>query len=260
MCWSVSPTSLGRVRRNFIKNLETMTQTLKRLTTWFNQINVYLISTPYGPVLVDSAAPGMFWWLAKSLREVGIAPEQLAGVIVTHFHIDHVGTAMALQKCGVPIYALAAEVPILMGDTAHPGYGGTAGRVLLAAERLLFGNPSFVGVRSLEVGQKLLGTTWRVVASPGHTPGSLALFNEDTGDLLSGDTLVSDFCCPRANLSFFTPDCKTLVESALNLMALEPKYIHPGHGKPLPLSAYAKVQAQLISKSSNKDFTPLDRK
>lgn len=260
MWWEVPPTSLGRVRRNFIKNLETMTQTLKRLTTWFNQINVYLISTPYGPILVDSAAPGMFWWLLKSLREVGIAPEQLAGVVVTHFHIDHVGTAMALQKCGVPVYALAAEVPILMGDTAHPGYGGTAGRVLLAAERLLFGNPSFVGVRSLEVGQKLLGTTWRVVASPGHTPGSLALFNEDTGDLLSGDTLVSDFCCPRANLSFFTPDCKTLVESALNLMALEPKYIHPGHGKPLPLSAYAKVQAQLISKSSNKDFTPLDRK
>jgi glyoxylase-like metal-dependent hydrolase (beta-lactamase superfamily II) len=236
-----------------------MTQILKRLT-WFNQINVYLISTPHGPVLVDSAAPGMFGWLVKSLRKVGIAPEQLAGVIVTHFHIDHVGTAMALQKCGVPVYALAAEVPILLGDVTHPGYGGTAGKILLAAERLLFGNPSFVGVRSLEVGQKLLDTTWRVVASPGHTPGSLALFNEETGDLLSGDTLVSDFGCPRANLSFFTPDCKTLVESALNLMALEPKYIHPGHGKPLPLSAYAKVQAQLISKSNNKNFTLLDRK
>jgi glyoxylase-like metal-dependent hydrolase (beta-lactamase superfamily II) len=234
-----------------------MTQILKRLT-WFNQINVYLISTPYGPVLVDSAAPGMFGWLVKSLRKVGIDPEQLAGVVVTHFHIDHVGTAMALQNCGVPVYALATEVPILLGDTIHPGYGGTAGKILLAAERLLFGNPSFVGVRSLEVGQKLLDTTWRVVASPGHTPGSLALFNEETGDLLSGDTLVSDFGCPRANLSFFTADCKTLVESALNLMALEPKYIHPGHGKPLPLSAYAKVQAQLISKSSNKDFTLLD--
>ncbi len=225
-----------------------MTQTLKRLTL-FNQINVYLISTPQGPVLVDSAAPGMFGWLVKSLRQVGIAPEQLAGVVVTHFHIDHVGTAMALQKCSVPVYALAAEVPILMGDTAHPGYAGTAGKIFLAAERLLFGNPSFSGVRSLEVGQKLLDTAWRVVASPGHTPGSLALFNEETGDLLSGDTLLSDFGCPRANLSFFTLDRETLVESALNLMALEPKYIHPGHGRPLPLSAYAKVQTQLISKS-----------
>jgi glyoxylase-like metal-dependent hydrolase (beta-lactamase superfamily II) len=54
---------------------------------------VYLISTSKGLVLVDSAAPGMFGWLVKSLRKVGIAPAQLAGVVVTHFHIDHVGTA-----------------------------------------------------------------------------------------------------------------------------------------------------------------------
>ena len=74
------------------------------------------------------------------------------------------------------------------------------------------------------------------------------LYNQETGDLLSGDTLVSDFGCPRANLSLFTPDCDRLVDSALNLMALEPKYIHPGHGKPLPLLAYAKAKEQLIAK------------
>ncbi len=174
-----------------------MAQILQRLT-WFNQINVYLISTPKGPVLVDSAAPGMFGWLVKSLRQVGLVPAQLAGVILTHFHIDHVGTAMALQKHGVPVYALAPEVPILMGEAPHSGYRGTAGKILLAAERLVFGIPSFSEVRSLEVGQKILGTDWRVVGVPGHTPGSLALFNQETGDLLSGDTLVSDFCCPRA--------------------------------------------------------------
>jgi glyoxylase-like metal-dependent hydrolase (beta-lactamase superfamily II) len=221
-----------------------MTQNLKRIT-WFNQINVYLISTPQGPVLVDSAAPGMFRWLVKSLRKLGIAPEQLAGVIVTHFHIDHVGTAMALQKCGVPVYALSTEIPIMMGDAPHSGYGGTAGNFLLMAEQLVFGKLSFRGVQSLSAGQKIFGTEWRVVAAPGHTPGSLALYNENTGDLLSGDTLVSDFGCPRANLSLFTADRERLIESALNLMNLEPKYIHPGHGKTLPLLAYAKAQQQL---------------
>jgi glyoxylase-like metal-dependent hydrolase (beta-lactamase superfamily II) len=94
----------------------------------------------------------------------------------------------------------------------------------------------------------LFGTAWKVIGVPGHTPGSLALFNEDTGDLLSGDTLVSDFGCPRANLSMFTADREQLVASALNLMNLEPKVIHPGHGKPLPLSAYAKVKTKLINK------------
>jgi hydroxyacylglutathione hydrolase len=96
-------------------------------------------------------------------------------------------------------------------------------------------------------------TPWRIVAAPGHTPGSLALFNEDTGDLLSGDTLVSGFGCPRANLSLFTADYEKMVESALNLMELEPKFIHPGHGKPLPLSAYAKAQKRSIDKVSCKN-------
>ena len=226
-----------------------MMQTLQRLT-WFNQINVYLLSTPKGLVLIDSAAPGMFGWLVKSLRKVGIKPEQLAGVVVTHFHIDHVGTAIALQKLRVPVYALAAEVPILTGDAPHSGYrdGNTIGRIMYAAERLVFGTPSFSGVRSLEAEQKIFGTSWRIVAAPGHTPGSLALYNQETGDLLSGDTLISDFGCPRANTKLFTADYPKLIESALNLMELEPKYIHPGHGKPLPLSAYAKAQERLINK------------
>ena len=71
-----------------------MTQNLKRLT-WFNQINVYLLSTSRGLVLIDSAVPGMFGWLIKSLRKVRVTPQQFAGVVVTHFHIDHVGTAIA---------------------------------------------------------------------------------------------------------------------------------------------------------------------
>jgi glyoxylase-like metal-dependent hydrolase (beta-lactamase superfamily II) len=231
-----------------------MTQNLKRLT-WFNQINVYLLSTPKGLVLIDSAAPGMFGWLVKSLGKVGVTPDRLAGVVVTHFHIDHVGTAIALQKYGVPMYALDREIPILKGDTPHPGYGNGSimGKILLAGEQLLFGKPSFLDVRSLEAEQKLFGTAWRIVAAPGHTPGSLALFNEDTGDLLSGDTLVSGFGCPRANLSLFTADYEKMVESALNLMELEPKFIHPGHGKPLPLSAYAKAQKKLINKVSCKN-------
>jgi glyoxylase-like metal-dependent hydrolase (beta-lactamase superfamily II) len=224
-----------------------MEQILRRLT-WFNHFNLYLLSTPKGLVLVDSATPGMFGWLVKSLRKVGVAPEQLAGVVVTHFHIDHVGTALALQQCGVPMYALMQEIPILLGEVPHPGYGGVAGKVMLAAERLVFGKLVFQGVQPLEPGQKLFDSTWRVVAAPGHTPGSLALFNEESGDLLSGDTLVNNFGHPSANHPLFAADYQTAMQSALNLLKLEPKQIHPGHGKPLPLSAYFKVQEQLVRK------------
>jgi glyoxylase-like metal-dependent hydrolase (beta-lactamase superfamily II) len=184
------------------------------------------------------------------LRQVGVSPEQLAGVVVTHFHIDHVGTALALQQYGVPMYALQQEIPILLGEVPHPGYSGVAGKIMLAAERLVFGKLVFQGVQPLEPGQKLFDSSWSVVAAPGHTPGSLALFNEESGDLLSGDTLVNNFGCPSANHPLFAADYPMAMQSALNLLKLEPKRIHPGHGKPLPLSAYFKVQEQLMRKLS----------
>jgi glyoxylase-like metal-dependent hydrolase (beta-lactamase superfamily II) len=224
-----------------------MPETLRRIS-FLNQFNIYLISTPRGLVLIDSAVPGMFGWLTHSLRKIGVEPGQLAGVVVTHFHIDHVGTALCLQRLGVPMYALAEEIPILLGKVPHPGYGGRVGRVMLAAEKLVFGRLSFDGVQPLEAGQMLFESNWKVIAAPGHTPGNLALLNEATGDLLSGDTLVSDFGCPRFGQSLFAVDHKQLMTSALDLLDLKPTSIHPGHGKPLPLSAYARVHERLIDR------------
>jgi glyoxylase-like metal-dependent hydrolase (beta-lactamase superfamily II) len=214
--------------------------------TWFDHINVYLVATPRGPVLIDSAAPGMFGWLVRSLRRVDLAPEDLAAVVVTHFHID--GTAARLQRLGVPVYALSQEVPILNGREPHPGYGGIAGRALLAAEKAVFGSPRLSGVRPLLDGELLLDSSWRVLAAPGHTPGSLALFDEDSGDLLSGDTLVSDFAWPRGPHPLFTADYPRAVASALALLARGPKRIHPGHGKPLPATAYGVARDRLLRK------------
>jgi glyoxylase-like metal-dependent hydrolase (beta-lactamase superfamily II) len=223
------------------------TRSLQRLT-FFDHINVYLLATPCGPVLVDSAAPGMFGWLVRSLGRVGLAPQDLAGVVVTHFHLDHVGTAARLHGLGVPVYALLEEVPILAGREPHPGYGGLAGRALLAVEKAVFGSPQLPGVQPLRAGDALFDTTWRVLAAPGHTPGSLALFDEKDGDLLSGDTLVSDFAWPRGPHPLFTADYPRAVASALELLALAPSRIHPGHGKPFPATAYAAVRDRLRSR------------
>jgi glyoxylase-like metal-dependent hydrolase (beta-lactamase superfamily II) len=220
---------------------------LRRLT-WFDHVNVYLLATPRGPVLVDSAAPGMFGWLVRALRRVDLAPQDLAAVVVTHFHIDHVGTAARLRRLGVPMYALCEEVPILTGSAPHPGYGGLAGRALLAAERAVFGDPRFADVRALRDGELLFDTSWRVLAAPGHTPGSLALFDEMSGDLLSGDTLVSDFAWPRGPHPLFTADYPRAAASALDLLARGPERIHPGHGKPLPAAAYDSVRDRLRRK------------
>ena len=60
---------------------------------------------------------------------------------------------------------------------------------------------------------------------PGHTPGSLALFEEATGLLFSGDTLYRDIVLPieQANLDVY-------VESLRRLREVPIRIVHGGHG------------------------------
>lgn len=219
-----------------------------RRITFFDFLNVYLLETPAGPVLVDSAAPGMMPWLRRALGRLGLAPRDLAGVVVTHFHRDHVGTALALSREGVPVHALAAEVPYLTGAATHPGYGPTwFGRMLHALETRVLGPLTFTDVRPLEDGESLFDSSWTVVAAPGHTPGSLALFDRDRGDLLSGDTLVNQLGRPRGPHPAYTADRDRALQSALALLDREPRRILPGHGRPVERSAFDRERERWVA-------------
>jgi glyoxylase-like metal-dependent hydrolase (beta-lactamase superfamily II) len=200
-------------------------------------INVYVIETPRGHVLVDTGAPLLGGLLRRELRRAGVDARRLAGVVLTHFHIDHAGNAAALASLGVPVFASAADAAILRGQAEHPGYGGRAGRVLHRMERRLLPLRP-LAVRDLSDGEPLMGGEWRVVAVPGHSPGSLALWHPRYRSLISGDTLVATFGRARGPVPVFTADLPAAQSSALRLLDLEPRVIHPGHGPSLDAAAY----------------------
>ena len=89
----------------------------------FSHISLYVVQTPQGPVLIDTGLPGMSRWIMQKLRACGVRPNELAGVIITHCHLDHIGSAGAFSKLGVPIFAHHRELPILHGTEPSPPYG-----------------------------------------------------------------------------------------------------------------------------------------
>ena len=118
------------------------------------------------------------------------------GIVLTHSHFDHI-TGIAPLKAAFPeaqVYVHEAEAGELGG-----GGSGAAGPMNQSVLKF-FGAPELLEV----VGQQPAADTlmregmsvfgWKVLHTPGHTPGSVCLFKADATDdgrgiLISGDTL-----------------------------------------------------------------------
>jgi glyoxylase-like metal-dependent hydrolase (beta-lactamase superfamily II) len=67
-------------------------------------IAVFLVNGPGGKVLIETGPESTREHLLAGLRGHGVAPADLAGVFVTHLHLDHAGAAGWFAAQGVPLY------------------------------------------------------------------------------------------------------------------------------------------------------------
>ena len=132
-------------------------------------VSSYLINTGHGLILIDSGLPQTLYLLLESIRRLGFHPEDIAYVLHTHGHYDHIGGTRAL-------------VGISRARTAI----GTADAEMIAERPELtrtheLGLEFFEGFEvdlALTDGQtiKLGHTTVTCVHTPGHTAGCFSFF------------------------------------------------------------------------------------
>ena len=141
------------------------------------------------------------------LDEVRNLGKTIAAVLLTHGHFDHVGGVRELAaETGCPVYLHEAELSMPPQMTAGPLYYTN-----------LYKEGDFV---------EAAGLSFKVLHTPGHTPGSVCLLAENT--ILSGDTLFRG-SCGRTDLP--GGDWATIVKSLKRLAALEGNFwVFPGHG------------------------------
>ncbi len=193
-----------------------------------------LISLPLGPVetncsiLCVPTGPDPH---GCYLIDCGMEPEPLLdqvaqraleprGLLLTHCHYDHIGGIDRLiERFGpMPIWVHPIEAewnrdPManLSGMTPWPCVAPAPDKQYEDGERL-----------------DLLGSHWEVLHLPGHSPGSVGLYNSTDGILLAGDTLFSGSV---GRVDFPTSDPAAMVRSLERLMTLpDSTEVHPGHG------------------------------
>lgn len=178
--------------------------------------NSYLVTADgRSAVCIDPAQPR----IAQEAERRGLS---VTHVLLTHGHFDHIGGCAALQAAGVKIGCPKDEL-------IQVQYANEGARLFGMPPVSLF-TPDFTyeGGDTLE----LDGITFRVIATPGHTQGSVCLLADDV--IFSGDTLFQG-SVGRTDLP--GGDFRALEKSVKALYALEGDYtVYPGHGEKTALS------------------------
>ena len=205
--------------------------------------NVYLLVEDDGLTLVDAALPGCAGRILRYVEQLGRRPSEIRYILLTHAHPDHTGSISALLKrCDARVLAHAGDVRVGRDGRRRLHYPG---QVLS-----LPGPFPFVGRKYahelVEDGSQLplLGGL-RVLHTPGHTPGSISLYLEKLGVLLSGDIFISDGRRFTRPVPFPGTDWRAYRVSAERLAELDFQVACVGHGMPIASGAAARAREML---------------
>ena len=211
--------------------------------------NVYLVGEPSGPwVVVDSGIPGRFEVIKAAAESRFGADSQPDAIILTHAHLDHYGSALAMATYwDVPIYAHRLDLPYLTGRSKLPPSDPTVGGPLAFAARFMPTSGTDLGdvIHALPDDKSVPGMPgWIWEATPGHTPGHISLFREADRVLLAGDAVLTVNPDRIKNLltkaqtlahppAAATYDWIAVRRSLKKLALLKPTLIASGHGVPM---------------------------
>ena len=210
-----------------------MSRDAQRLPAWltfkprpFPDANLLLLHGRQ-PALIDSGFVGhaneTAAWARANTRQVAL-------VVNTHWHSDHVGGNALLQAMGAGIAASAADAQAIA--RRDPG--------CCVAEYL--DQPVVPYTVDVPLGDgellRLGDADWEVLNTPGHSAGHLSLWQPDERLLIVGDAL-SDYDVGWVNRALDGPDAAATALASLQRLAdLDPLVLLPAHG-PIPADTRA---------------------
>lgn len=219
-------------------------------------VNVYLINDePLTLVDTGPKTPEAVVALRESLARHGFKLSDIRRIVLTHVHEDHCGLAKTIrdESKNAEIYVHNWETGHLFGRLAKEEHRNLIRQAGVPNEiwrkmqefyesfRLLTDALEHGDFKELRDNAELefASGVWRILHTPGHTPGSCSLLREANRTLLAGDCILKRIT-PNPVLS---PDpvnpekrFHSLGEYLVSLAKIRncsPTYIYGGHGEPV---------------------------
>jgi len=199
-----------------------------------NNCNTFLVRSENAVCMIDPGHKAFLPQLFQSLRQDGVSPEEISSVLLTHGHPDHLEGALELRKQGALLGIHQKEEAFIREIGPH------------FARMFGWEMPDLTFDFYLREEEFSIGDErFRVLETPGHSPGSICLFWEEPRVLFSGDLV---FAQGVGRTDFPGGDGELLKESIRRCRKLKPAMLMPGHGEPLHTPEEVEKNFELIEK------------
>jgi glyoxylase-like metal-dependent hydrolase (beta-lactamase superfamily II) len=179
-------------------------------------VSAYILARAGEAAIIDTGVAGSEGAIGDALTAAGLGWDAVGHVVLTHRHGDHAGS----------IGAILGAAP----DAA--AYAGAEDIPAIAAPR---------PVTAVGDGEDVFGL--RIVTTPGHTAGHIAVLDEVGRILVAGDALGTTGGTLAGSNPQFTEDAAAAEASIAKLGALQFDILLVGHGEPILEGASAQVAA-----------------
>jgi len=208
--------------------------TFKRLG--LTNVSAYLIYRSDEAILVDCGNKGSEETILKFMEDLGLSPQSLKLLILSHVHFDHAGSAARLKEltgCKIMVHHSEGE-RLREGFTPLPPGTRWKAKVLVTLGRIFArrlgafpgSDPDLLVKESYDLRE--FAFPGRVIHTPGHTHGSMVVSMEG-GELIGGDTLFG--LEGKQHFPPFAEDLNALVDSWRKIRDLKPRQLYPAHGR-----------------------------
>jgi glyoxylase-like metal-dependent hydrolase (beta-lactamase superfamily II) len=206
------------------------------LIAGIGEAHVFVLDSQNGFTLIDTGIFKKTHLLIAQLEQNGYSVKDLQMIVLTHCHCDHIGGVSELVKaCGAKVAAQPEDIPYITQEKLISG----AYRNMMIQEqkfmKQLGCNVTQVDIH-LNGGDRLdiLGGL-QVIHVPGHTPGSIALYQPDRKIMFFGDVIRNH---PKRGLEIGIPedfniDTEQTRRDARTLLDYPIEYALFSHGEPI---------------------------
>lgn len=178
----------------------------------------YLVRGNARNVLIDSGLDERFLDLQAQLSFLGLKIRDIDIVINTHEHLDHIGSNRYFQETALIAAHRFAATKITLGDHYVTFYRSRDLNEVPLHVHLWLENRSL-----FDLGTHIL----EVIHTPGHTSGSICIYEYNSKVLFSGDTVFAG-----GTLSYIAESGSVgdYINSVIRLESRKITEIYPGHG------------------------------